>query len=385
MLCSFTELASVSTAHFVLIVASMLSEVSLVLSELSAKLSCALTKLSLADLKLLALASALCAYCATCKVAIVIIIIDLADVGKGRFFFIVLLSLVHILLEDLRKLLNVSACENIVRKSCGCSGDGVKSDLLKLLCVTVVLVYVALEISLTNIGILAKSLCCRKAFGIELENTSLVFSAVCKSVELLFLCLSKCVFFICLCKLLAEVSYYLIVILNLLCKTACAETGERGECSEHAKARCLVCRDTKDLIALGIAVRISNVGIFRNVSICTGSRSCALASGNIVDNKLGIGNFFNSSDKRIRIDNLGSGVILGDKIALTANDYSFSAIKCLSSILSISAILCLGIAGNQYSICKLSGAIKLCYAILGHGIKSFGYLNVDISRSKSSQ
>ena len=266
MLGLFTILAVFSVAHLVLVVALMLSEVLFVILELFTKLACALAKLALADLILLALSALTSATLGRADHA-VIVVIKLADVGKGRFFLLFRAILIHILFHDLRKSLNFSARENIVGKSRRCSGNGIERDLLKLLGIAVILVYVTLERSLTSLCISAKRLCSRKALGIELDNASLILCAFGKTIELFFLCLGIGVFLVCLPKLLTEVSYYFIVVSDLLCKTALTKTAKSRERSKHTKACSLACGDAKYSVLIGISVMVGNISVLIRVGI----------------------------------------------------------------------------------------------------------------------
>ena len=130
----------------------MLLEVALVVIQLSCKLASALSKLTPADLIFLTAA----ALRSRAGDRSILIIIELADIGKRRLLIVLILILVHILLENLRKLLYFSALKYVIGKSVRRSGNLVKSDLFKLLCEAVVFVYVTLESVLTSVGILTK-------------------------------------------------------------------------------------------------------------------------------------------------------------------------------------------------------------------------------------
>ena len=270
----------------------MLLEISFVILELLAQLALALSELTLADLELLALT----ALSARSGNRSIFIVIKLADVGKRTLLLILISILIHILLEDLRKLLYFSALEYVIGKSFGRSGNLIESDFLKLLSKAVILVNVALKGCLTVVGILTKRLGSSEALGVELKNASLIFSAFCKSIELFFLGLGNCICIFSILKLLAEVSYYMVVILDLLSKTTLTKACESRECAKRANTCSFANGHTKDLALFG-AVIILNVCVV--IALCAADHhTCGLfALGDVVDDKLGIGNFFNRSAK----------------------------------------------------------------------------------------
>ena len=280
MLCLLIVLSSVSAAELILIVALMLLKKTLALCKLLAHFAFALAKLTLADLILLALLATTRCAGAAAKNAI-IVIIKLAYVGKGRFLIFILIILIHILFEDLRKLLHLSTCENVVCKGCGCSCNLIEGVSFELLRISVILVNVTLERSLTTIGSSAKSLSCCETFRIKLKNASLIFSALCKAIKLFFLSLCKFIFLISLCKLLAKASYNLIIIADLLFETARAKT--RKTC-KHTKTCNLTDRHTENSVSR-ITVIISNVCVV-TCSVIYNTVTIGIALNCIVDDKL---------------------------------------------------------------------------------------------------
>ena len=304
----------------------MLLEVALVVIQLSFKLASALSKLTLADLIFLTAA----ALRSGAGYRSILIIIELADIGKRRLLIVLILILVHILLENLRKLLDFSALKYVIGKSVRRSGNLVKSDLFKLLCEAVIFVYVTLESVLTSVGILTKRSGSGKALGVEIENTSLIFSALCESVKPIFLICGSDIALFCLCKLLAKVSNYLIVILNLLCHACGAKSCKSGERAESADS----CR-----IANGHAENSSLLGAVVILNICRINviRACEyaglLVTGSIVNYKLGSGNFFNRSCNSVGIDYFRLGSILGNHCCSGRSD-DFSCALCVLALSS---------------------------------------------------
>ena len=277
MLCLIIVLGSICITHSIVIIASVFSEKSVIFSELLAELTLALSELTLTELELLAL---LTGRLTTAK-DIIIIIIKLAYVGKRRLCIILFIILVHILLENLRKLFNFSACKNIVSKCSGSSLNLVKRYLLKLLCKAVILINVALETSLTSICILTKHLGCSKAFRVKLKNASLIFSALCKAIELFFLCLGVLILLFCLSELLVEVSYNLIIISDFLVEGRRTKACKRRERAESAKAGSLTNRHTKNLLII-VCVCILNVCVV--ISIHNSGSFVSFTSGDVVNN-----------------------------------------------------------------------------------------------------
>ena len=305
MLCLLIILGSISTTELILIIALMLLEQAFAFSELLAHFASALTKLTLADLILLALLATRCAGCATNNA--IIVIIKLADIGKRRFLIFTLIILVHILFEDLRKLLYFSACENVVCKSCRRSCNLIKRISFKLLRISIILVNSALKVSLTTVGILAESLCCRKTFRVKFKNASLIFSAFCKAIKLFFLGLRKLVFSVSLCKLLAKAIYNFIIITDLLFETARAKT--RKTC-KHTKACNLTDRHTENSV-FGITVIISNVCVV-TCSVVYDTVTIGIALNCIVDDKLRVRNFFNNSIISAKVKHLGCATVFSN-------------------------------------------------------------------------
>ena len=308
MLCLLIILGSISATELILIIALMLLEQALAFSELLAHFASALTKLTFADFILLALLATRCAGCATNNA--IIVIIKLADVGKRRFLIFILAILVHILFEDLRKFLYFSACENVVCKSCRRSCNLIKRILFKLLCISIILVNSALEVSLTTVGILAESLCCRKTFRVKLKNASLILSTFCKAIKLFFLGLRKLVFSVSLCKLLAKAIYNFIIITDLLLETARAKT--RKAC-KHTKTCNLTDRHTENSV-FGTTVIVSNVCVV-TCSVVYDTVTIGIALNCIVDDKLRVRNFFNNSIISAKVKHLGCATVFSNATA----------------------------------------------------------------------
>ena len=321
----------------------------------------------------------------------ILVIIDLADIGKGRFFFfVVLLILVQVFFEDLRKLLNFSSCKNVVCESRGCSGYGVESDSLELLRITVVLVNVALKISLTCIGIFAKSVGSRETFGIELKNASLIFSAFGKAIKLFFLVLGKLIFIVSLCELSLKASYYSIVFLYLLRKTVFAKTLESGERSDSAKTCRLANRHTKNLTILGIAVIIDKGILILNVGAGGNGNAiaCYIAANVVVNNIFGIGNFFYNTARAKTVGD--GGIILSNNTACAIagnNRFGNSVLQGLDSFNGTDR-LSAGIGGSVsalgtrgLNVCRLAGSVKLCQFTVGLSLCVIGSFDIYVAGS----
>ena len=299
----------------IVIIALMLLKIFFVILELLAQLALALSELALADLELLAL----CALRIGAGDRSIFIVIKLADVGERTLLLILISILIHILLEDLRKLLYFSALEYVIGKSFGCSGNLIESDFLKLLSKAVILVNVALKGCLTVVGILTKRLGSSEALGVKLENASLIFSALCKSIKLFFLGSGNSVCLFSISELSVKVSYYLVVVVDLLGKSTLAKTCESRERAKSANACSLANGHSKDLAILG-AVVILDICVV--IALCAAYHYAGslFALGDVVDDKLGLRNFFNCSAKELGVDNLRSRGILGDKGAHRRNN-----------------------------------------------------------------
>ena len=294
--CLFIELGYVSLTHSVVIIASVLFEKSIILSELLTELTLALSEFTLADLVLLTL---LAGGCAESSISVVIIVY-LAYVRERRLSVLILIILVHILLEDLGKLLHTSALKNVIRKCSRGSCYLVKRDLFKLLCIAVISVNVALKLIFTGSNVSAKHLRCSKALGVKIKNASLIFSASCKGVELLLFSLSILIFFFGFGKLLFDVVNNLVVVLDLLLESTLVKTVEGREKSKCTNTCRLACGHTHNLGFI-LAIGICNKCI---IAVCIGSynSTCSsLTSGNVVNDMLGIGNFINNASNYIII------------------------------------------------------------------------------------
>ena len=196
--------------------------------------------------------------------------------------------------------MHTSALENVVRKCSRGSCYLVKRDLFKLLCIAVIFVNVSLKLILSGSNVSAKHLCCSKALGVKVKNASLIFSASCKSVELLLFSLSILIFLFGFGKLLFDVVNNLVVVLDLLLEPTLVKTVESREKSKCTNTCRLACGHTHNLVFI-LAIGICNKCI---IAVCIGSYNAtcsSLTSGNVVNDMLGIGNFINNASNYIVI------------------------------------------------------------------------------------
>ena len=290
MLCFLVMLCSLCTLQLLCEILSVFLEQTVILTHLLLELTGAALNLSFAEL---ALCGRLCAADNGIR-----IIIDLADVGHWSLY--ILAVIVIILLNDRRKLGVRSACKNVIGKRCRRLRNLSHGSLLKLLCISVISAYILLESALALICVLTKCLCCLKAFGVKVENASLVFSALCKSFKLFVLILGESVLLISLCKLLLETGNDTVVILDLLlkkrgrkqCKACC---GYGSSCKRRNRRR-------------------SSISCRANVcnAIGNGSSIAGFLAAHVVDDHFGFGDLLNDTASYSTVKYLLVFVVLGN-------------------------------------------------------------------------
>ena len=139
------------------------------------------------------------------------------------------------------------------------------------------------------------------------------------------------------------------------------------ECSKHTKACSLISGYAEDSVLTAVLVVISDIGYVVAVNICTRADRRTLASGNVVYNMLGIGNFINRSCKRVKGDDLRCGSILRNGAVIAADNHGLRTTHAVCKSI-------LGLLGNA--------AVKLGNTAIGLIHCLCGRFNVNIFSCK---